>query len=243
MASVLGYRLAKDADQAQNELHQGAPPQLASHPLFGAGGARTGLMTAEAPRFPVTNHGGNKGLEERLNGMGLKFEPTHGSYGGPENSYLIHGASREQLHHLGKEFGQEAVVYGEGGKHELHYTAGPNEGLYHPSLPTVRYTEAQPEDYYTHVPGKGYVTLHFNFDKMLPRSGIAPSTMAKALPPQRPLPPHHRMNFRRTVGHGVLLTANEHAQLVPFAKSELVSVEDIRKALLDGLREVLKKSR
>jgi hypothetical protein len=242
----LKLRLSKDEQIADHDLYHGPPPALASHPLFGAGGARIGLMTAEAPRFPVSDHGGNAALESHLKGMGLKYEPTHGSYGGPENSFFIHNPTRQQMLDLGKKFGQEAVLYGEGGKHELHYTAGPHEGKYHPSLPAVRYTEQKPEDFYTHVPGKGFVTLNFDFDKMHPASNIKETPeapMAKSNLPSR-YPPHHRMNFRRTVGHGVLLTAAEHAQLQSvLGKSEpLATPEDIKKALLDALKDVLRKN-
>lgn len=236
---ITNLRLVK-YDEKAADLFNGPPPELAQHPLFGAGGARVGLMTAEAPRFEVSNAGGNEGLKQRLGSMGLHFEQTHGSYGGPENSFIIHGPTRAQLHQLGKEFGQEAVVYGEGGKHELHYTAGPNAGQFHPSLPVVRYSQAQPEDYYTHVPGHGYATLHFDFDKLHPYTPEAGDQAVKKTDmPARPT--HHRMNFRRTVGHGVLLTAAEHEHLQGFLKSEAVTVDDIKKFLVEALREVLKK--
>jgi hypothetical protein len=151
----------------------------------------------------------------------------------------VHGVTRDQLHSLGKEFGQEAVVYGEGGKHELHYTAGPNAGKYHPSLPLVRYSHDQPQDYYTHVPGHGYATLHFDFDKLHPYTPQTGEAAVKKT--DLPAATHHRMNFRRTVGHGVLLTAGEHDHLRSFVKAEAVSLDDIRKALREALADVLKK--
>lgn len=241
---MLNLRFAKDESgpAAATDLYQHPPQELAGHVLFGGGGKSVGLMTAEAPRFPVTDRSGNEGLKKRLTGMGLKYEATHGSYGGPENSFIIHGPTREQLHQLSHEYGQEAYVYGEGGKHELHYANGPNEGKYHPSLPTVRYTQTQPEDYYTTVPGKGHVTLHFAHDTLLPSSTPqgAESPVAKSI---SIYPIHHRMNYRRTVGHGVLLTGEEHARLSGFAKGERsIDPEDLRKTLLERLYLVLRKN-
>lgn len=124
-----------------------------------------GLMTAEAPRFQTDGINSNDELENHLKARGLKFEKTRGSYGGPESSYIIHGPTRETMFELGRRAGQEAVVYSQNGQHELTYTAGPDAGKYHPSLPILSYSNEPPEDYYTHLPGKGYFSLHFDFDK------------------------------------------------------------------------------
>lgn len=123
-------------------------------------------MTAEAPRFSTSGIGTNDELERELSARGLKFEKTHGSYGGHENSYIIHNPTRETMCELGHKAGQEAIVYGQNGQHELTYTHGPKAGTYHPSLPLVRFSQEKPEDYYTHLPGAGYVSLHFDFDKL-----------------------------------------------------------------------------
>ncbi len=146
-------------------LFHAPPPGLTDHPLF-SGKNTVGLMTADAPRYPTVDIGSNDDLERHLTAHGLKFEKTHGSYGGPETSYIIHGPTREQMYDLGHRAGQEAIVYSQNGQHELTYTHGPHAGKYHPSLPLVRFAQQQPDDYYTHLPGKGYMSLHFDFDKM-----------------------------------------------------------------------------
>jgi hypothetical protein len=147
---------------ADTHLYKAPPPEVADHPLF-HGGQTVGMMTAEAPRFS-SEQGGNEALESHFKQMGLKYEPTHGSYGGPEHSYLVYNPTREQMYKLGQKFGQEAVIYSQDGRHELLYTRGDNAGKYHPSLPLLRYSKEQPDDYYTHIPQRGYVTLHFDFD-------------------------------------------------------------------------------
>jgi hypothetical protein len=159
-------RLEKGEGGVDPHLFKNPPPGISDHPLF-RGGTTVGLMTADAPRFQAEEASGNEGLETHLRKLGLRFEPTHGSYGGPERSYFIYGPSREQMYGLGKKFGQEAVIYSQDGRHELMYTHGPNAGKYHASLPLVRYSQHQPDDYYTHVPSHGgYLTLHFDSDHL-----------------------------------------------------------------------------
>ncbi len=148
-----------------------------------------GLMTAEAPRFQPDGINNNDDLEQHLKARGLKFEKTHGSYGGHENSYIIHGPTRETMFDLGRRAGQEAVVYSQNGRHELTYTAGPNAGKFHPSLPLVSFQQTPPEDYYTHLPGKGYFSLHFDFDKKndSPVNATMPAVHGPASSSQQPL--------------------------------------------------------
>ncbi len=144
-----------------HKLYTSPPPEVADHPLFGKG--TVGIMTAEAPRFQ-SEPGGNEALSNELKTIGLRHEDTHGSYGGPEHSLIIHGPTREQMFHLGHKFGQEAVVYSQDGKHEMLYTNGPHSGKAHPALPQINFSQSQPKDFYTHIPGRGYVTLHFGDD-------------------------------------------------------------------------------
>src|ERR1022692_3379346 len=99
-------------------MFNGAPPHLKDHPLFGKG--TVGLITADAPRFPVMGHGGNHALSFDLKKLGLNHQPTHGSYGGgKENSFIVHNPTREQMQQLGHKYGQEAVVFGENGHHQM----------------------------------------------------------------------------------------------------------------------------
>jgi hypothetical protein len=171
-----------DNSEKDPNLYRGAPPELVNHPLFGKG--TVGLMTAEAPKAPTEGINSNADLEQHLNARGLKFERTKGSYGGPENSYIIHNPTREAMHELGRRAGQESVIYGQDGKHELMYTTGDKQGKAHPSLPLVRYSHEQPDDYYTTVPGHGHVSLHFDFDKLHDTPIKQTMPLAQQLPAQ-----------------------------------------------------------
>jgi len=229
-----------------SHLFQNPPPEISDHPLF-RGGQTVGLMTAEAPRFPSAP-GGNAALKQDLQRMGLKHELTHGSYGGPENSFIVYGATREQLYGLGRKYGQEAVVHSQDGKHELTYTHGPKAGKFHPSLPTMGYSAEQPPDYYTKLPGRGHITLHFDFNKLhdspvqhtMPLEQqtqvAAPVTKAeialrlaavlrKSISPQPwagayPWHDGHSSYHRRTIGHGVLLDDKEAQNAAALSKGD-----------------------
>src|SRR3954471_10718905 len=89
---------------------QTPPPELQDHPLF-TGQQSVGIMTAQRPKYPVSAPGENKTLEAKIRGMGLRAEKAKGAYDGPEDSYLIYGPSRDQMYALGKDFGQESVVF------------------------------------------------------------------------------------------------------------------------------------
>lgn len=143
-------------------------PEETEHPVIGKQG-HVGLMTAEAPRYPSVE-GGNPSLERDLQGMGAKFHRVKGHYGGPENSYLIHGLDQSQMVELGKKYGQEAVIHGENGAHKLIYTHGPNAGQYHPMVGHEQWAKEQgpPEDYWTEAPGGGYFRLNFDFNQAHP---------------------------------------------------------------------------
>lgn len=112
--------------------------------------------------------GENAALVDDLRSMGLAADgPLDGRYGDPEKSYLIHNPTREQMFELGRRHGQESVVFcGGGGHRELLYTNGPNAGKAHPGLATHDLTDEEPEDNYTHIPGLGYLRLHFDFDRL-----------------------------------------------------------------------------
>jgi hypothetical protein len=126
------------------------------------------MITAEAPRFPSAP-GGNAALKRDLEQLGLQHVETEGRYGAPENSFIVHGPTREQMFALGKKYGQEAVIHSQGGNHEFIYTGGPHEGGSHPSTGTYdawNEGDTLPEDYYTKVPGHGAIRFHFDFDKI-----------------------------------------------------------------------------
>lgn len=222
-------------------LHKTPPAELLDHPLF-SGSNSVGIMTADTPKYPAKDTGGLLSLKQHLNTLGLAHEVTHGNYGGQQTSVIVHNPTREQIYHLGHTFGQEAVIYSQNGKHELLYSNGPNQGKFHPSLPLTSYSKTQPDDYYTHIPNKGYVGLHFNLDQLHdspvkdtvpsnrlnePPSGPSPVPMMKSEFNQpRPwagsYPWHesHTEHHRKHVGGGILLTQNQAAGMMPLAKSD-----------------------
>lgn len=147
-----------------------AGDRVREHPLF-SGAKPMGLMSAHNPRVKSpefkSNDDAHQRLGQALKEMGLEHEPTHGAYDVSEDSYIIHGPTREQMYELGKKFGQESVIYGEGGKHEFMYTTGSKAGRFHPSLPGYEAFEDHPENYWTHLPSHNlFFRLNFDFDNL-----------------------------------------------------------------------------
>jgi len=74
-----------------------------------------GIMTAENPNAEPTpknkNKALNKALMSSLRASNYGPIPIGGSFGQKENSFLIPNISREELAALGKQFGQEAVIW------------------------------------------------------------------------------------------------------------------------------------
>lgn len=138
----------------------------AKHPIFNGG--TFGIISAESPEHPVHVQGGNPAMASAMEQMGLSFEPTTGKYTNPENSFVVHGATAEQLHGLAKQFGQTAFIHSEGGRHRFHYANGPNEGKWHEAdeQNPVEHFEQPPADMYTTVPGgHGHFRIAFKWDK------------------------------------------------------------------------------
>jgi hypothetical protein len=171
-----------DVEQGEHNLYHTTPPEVADHPMFSKG--TVGMVTADNPMHP-SHPGGTAAMQKELQGMGLAHELTHGSYGGPkETSFIVHNPTREQMYRLGHKYGQESVIYSQDGKHEMLYTNGPHAGKAHLSKPEMHYSQTQPKDFYTHLPGRGFVTLHFG-DEMhdTPIKGTMPLSQMVAQPP------------------------------------------------------------
>lgn len=135
------------------------------HPLL-SGAYPVAVITAESPMFPAKTEGGMPAMAQELQNQGLEFEPTEGRFGQPENSYIVHGLTRQQAFDLGNRYGQEAVVYAEGGKHELMYTNGANIGRSHPGV-GIEHFDQEPSDYFLKVPSTdSAVRLKFDADKV-----------------------------------------------------------------------------
>lgn len=141
------------------------PPAPVDHPLL-TGKTPVGLISAQNPRYPVKTPGGNMAMAADLKSMGLHHELTDGHYEAPEKPFIVYGASRQQLLDLGHRYGQECVIYTHGGRHEMIQTNGHPDHigkayLGHVPPHNVVYFHAPPEDYWTKIPGHGYVRLLF----------------------------------------------------------------------------------
>lgn len=144
------------------------PHDASSHPLFSGG--TVGIITAEKPKFKAEQEGENEALQHHLKQLGLKHEPVNGHYDAPENSFVVHKPTRGQMYHLGKKYGQESVIFSEGGRHQLLYTNGALDGQYITTKePHIQYFSERPENYYTAVPnGPGFFRMNFDFDNPMP---------------------------------------------------------------------------
>lgn len=269
------FRLQKADDPVQPTVkdfyHRSKlPKELADHPLF-TGKTTVGMITADWPKFkglpgdpnhPITP-GGNPALEKMLRQHGLKFEgPCPGSYGKQlEESYIVHGPTREQMYRLGHQFGQEGVVFSQHGRHELMYTRGPLTGQHHEGLPVFGFHPTEPpKDLWTHLPGRGYLSLKFQSrlklspirhvvppfnDPMSPfgeqvRQGVYGLKKALEMTQGKGTPhPHsyawhdgHTGHHGRTIGHGEILTDEEYQNLFRLIKKEELSPTPPRTDLL-----------
>lgn len=168
-------------------------PAQPPHPVLANG--TFGLMSGEKPMHQAGVDATHENLTTELRRLGLHFEETHGRYEQPERSVIVHAPTRDQMFALGKRFGQDSVVYSRGGQHELLYTNGPHEGksrLVAPGAPAIEHFGEAPPDYYTHLPGRGYFRINFDWDRDPQHQGPAPAGLAKAevLTPRPAAHPH-----------------------------------------------------
>lgn len=162
---MVPYTLSK-AEQPDTSPH----PAMADHPLF-TGASTVGLMSGENPGEGNPKQAtGHDSLKRDLDAMGLKYEETNGHYGIPERSVIIHGPSREQMTALGSRYGQDAVIYSEGPhRRDFIYTAGKQVGAHHPQTGTHEFwtpDQGAPDDYWTEIPGRGFIRMGFNFGQL-----------------------------------------------------------------------------
>jgi hypothetical protein len=157
-------------------------PHLADHPLF-SGSQPVSMISADAPKWlhklplsqqePIKTYG-HQMLGLDLKKMGLRHEATTGSYGAPEKSYIVYGASKDQMHGLANKYGQDSYIHAENGHKsaKMHYSSLAEDeagnslrGSYIPSKGSYAFHPTEkPEDYWTHLPGKGYMRLNLDFD-------------------------------------------------------------------------------
>jgi len=139
------------------------------HPLLSGG--TVGIMSADRPTYASLDPAhGHETLGKMLRRHGLQFEETHGRYQEPERSYIIHNIQPNLLRWFGKLFGQESVVHSQNGQHRLLYVNGPRDGQYHPQTldKPVEVFDQHPDDFYTAVPGHGYVRINFDWNRLHP---------------------------------------------------------------------------
>jgi hypothetical protein len=182
---ILGKFLAALRKDVANPFpeYKEALPELKDHPIF-SGAQSVGFISGESPKWlhklPLSQQDqvkqyGHQMLGSELRNMGLKHQETEGRYGSPEKSYIVYGASKDQLHHLANKLGQDSYIHIPSGHKtaRMYYSdlaedenGNSLKGSYIPSLGTYAYHPSQqPEDFYTKLPGKGYMRLNFNWDK------------------------------------------------------------------------------
>jgi diguanylate cyclase (GGDEF)-like protein len=177
-----------------------------THPALS--GKRVGMLTAQDPHWPVQTSGENYALEQELKQRGLKFEKIKGRYATDENSFLIHDPDLDSMRDLGKRYGQDSVLYSDGGKHKLVYTNGPHDGMYHPGEGHIVHPH-EPERYFSTVIHNGqpqHFTFNIDFDQLHPvdpTSGtpkLQHETPASEYPQKREVMPHPN-NYEWHDGH------------------------------------------
>jgi hypothetical protein len=158
-------------------------PALQNHPLFN-GSQSVAMISGESPKWinklPLSQQEhvskyGHKALGQDLKKLGLRHEETEGSYGSPERSYIVYGAGRDQMNNLANKYGQDSFIHVAAGHKtaKMHFSdlAEDEQGHslknhYVPSKGTYAFHPTEkPDDYYTHLPGKGYMRLNLDFDK------------------------------------------------------------------------------
>lgn len=153
-----------------------SPPQAqhGEHPIF-ARNVRVGIMSGANPYIKEMESGdGHSRLLKEIHDMalehGIEHVPTRGKYTNHEPSVIVYNPTREQMFALGRKYGQESVVFGENGRHELLYTNGPNTGKRQLNKPEETVVvDKEPEDNFTVIPNyygpkqDGYLTLSFDW--------------------------------------------------------------------------------
>jgi len=117
------------------------------------------ILTSENPRYSgeddennLTNAIRRKNLEKDLKIGHYAWFPVKGQYGGKENSYIIYNISLDDALHLGRKFGQEAVIFCDKG-HCQYWEQG-GDGKFektHERDMTQRVDMTDASDYYTQV--------------------------------------------------------------------------------------------
>src|ERR1035437_3459426 len=177
--------------------HTEALPELQKHPIF-SGSQSVGMISGENPKWlhklPYQRQDsikrfGHQMLHRDLEHMGLRHEATDGKYETPERSYIVYGASKQQMVDLGSKYGQDSVVHIASGHKsaKIHYTdlaqddqGASLKGHYRPTTGSYAYhATEQPDDFFSRIPNHGYIRLNFDWSKP-PISSEPAKDIAKA---------------------------------------------------------------
>lgn len=102
----------------------------AEHPVVT--GRPHAILTGDQPRFDPTRSGGTDAMVSALLDAGVRpdqMEAVDGKYGGPaEKSIAVYDPNEETIRAIGKDFGQESVLFSGHGKNRYAYVNGPDAG-------------------------------------------------------------------------------------------------------------------
>lgn len=147
----------------------GFPPHPTTH------GGHVAMITGESPRHPLQTHGGNNSMEKEMRLRGIKYEPVIGSYGAPENSFIVHNPDEHVLKDMAKRYGQESVLFSKNGYHRLVYTNGPNAGMMNVGAGQRLYSPGNiPTDFYTMLPHGHAFSYELDWNNLLPEGSAHP---------------------------------------------------------------------
>jgi hypothetical protein len=138
------------------QIHDMSSSPLGSHSVMKDAVGIIGLTHGKGPWDALT-------LKAAVDRAGLRWEEAKGHFGGPERFVLIYGPQREQVEAWGRAVGQDAVGYGNGGRHELLEFEG-DKTTSRPALEQHGFGSERPADDYIEVPGRGYLRLLYSGD-------------------------------------------------------------------------------
>ena len=117
------------------------------------------ILTSENPRYSVSQDYDTENNEEKRNTLERKLAighyawfPVKGQYEGKEKSYIIYNISLDNALHLGRESGQEAIIFIEDG--HCQYWEQSGDGKYrmtHERDMHQRLDMSNADDYYTQL--------------------------------------------------------------------------------------------
>jgi len=124
------------------------------------------IFSTENPKVKPKIQMTPESVISKLRASGEKVEETHGRYGSPEKSIIVHDPKNiDQLHNLAANLGQESAIVSNGGAHEMHYYAGMHAGKVRHGQGTQTFDQ-KPDDLYTKVshPDNTHSYFQHNFD-------------------------------------------------------------------------------